>query len=1052
MHCFIQPVSGMPSFFCTFIYAFNDSCNREVLWKDLKSLNTRDACILCGDFNCVMNTDERVGSPVRNAEIVDICECMDSCNMEDIKSVGNFYTWNNKQHGPARVFSKIDIIMANPKWLGVYSSAEVCFMNEGCFDHSPGLLTVYPRDTGGKKPFKYFTMWKAAPQFMTLIQEQWTGTVQGSKMFGVVDKVKKVKLALKELNKRGFSDIQASDLQAYHDMVAAQTAMHLDPADLSLADAELIAVQNYKVKHQAYLEFSKQKAKAAWLKDGDENTSLFHQSIKARNTHNQVYSICGMDGIWKDNPADISQAFLDYYTTLLAGEIKKALFSIPGRKAPGPDGYGSYFYKDAWSIVGADVISAVLDVLQHGKLLKELNHTVITLIPKTKCPKNVSEFRPISCCNTLYKCITKVICSRLRQVLPDLIIQNQGGFVHGRYMVHNIMVVQDLVKQYGRKSAKPSCMMKIDLQKAYDTVDWDFLQEMLVQLGFPRAFVTLVMECVTTPKFSLMLNGNMHAFELFSVSSGLLANKQKSAIYCCGMAEYDVSRIVNVSGFTRSHLPFKYLGVPICAKRISTAQCDALVDKMIARIKVWSSRNLSCTARMQLINSVLMSIHMYWAQVFILTKKVLHDVTKICRSFLWSGQAYSQKNSNISWDSSCCDKKQGGLGFRDVISSNIASIGKYVWAIASKQDNVWIKWVHAVYIKDGNWWDYMPAASASWYWKKISAIKEKLKVVYTQAELADMPHYSVKTVYEKIVGPKPVIHWDNMVWNRLNIPKNRFICWLAVQGRLQTTAKLARFGVSNTATCLICGQADEYHKHLFFACPYSSRMSKFKKQVSFAMLAAAVYSVWSSRNSSFWNASFPTVQNLVTRIKQNVRDRILFVMPKNVTRRDSLWFASLMSKFRKQVSFATLAAAVYSVWSSRNSSFWNASFPTVQNLVTMIKKNVRDRILFVMPKNEVMARIKQTANVGAWEAPWESHVPFSNLPHVSRRGANPSRRSNRGGARAAHHPRRHKSVARRPPVPREAFEDDSSSSSDSEVTRHPPPHGFWERGLGSFFI
>ncbi|XP_056685706.1 uncharacterized protein [Spinacia oleracea] len=154
-----------------------------------------------------------------------------------------------------------------------------------------------------------------------------------------------------------------------------------------------------------------------------------------------------------------------------ADEVKNALFSIPGTKAPGPDGFGSYFYKDAWHIVGDEVIAAILDMLQNGKLLKEVNHTAITLIPKTKCPKDVSEFRPISCCNTIYKCITKVLCGRLRQVLPDLILENQGGFVHGRFIVHNIMVVQDLVKHYGRKGVKPSCLMNIDLQKAYDTVD-----------------------------------------------------------------------------------------------------------------------------------------------------------------------------------------------------------------------------------------------------------------------------------------------------------------------------------------------------------------------------------------------------------------------------------------------------------------------------------------------------------------------------------------------------------------------------------------------------
>ncbi|XP_056698136.1 uncharacterized protein [Spinacia oleracea] len=630
----------------------------------------------------------------------------------------------------------------------------------------------------------------------------------------VVHKLKKVKLALKELNRSGFPDIQAADLQAYHDMVTAHNAMHLHPADQTLADAEIIA------------------EKAAWLKDGDENTSLFHQSIKARNVHNQVYSIHDMDGVWRDNPTDISQAFSNYYTDLLGTTHTDRRHVLRHIVHSGPMVTDAHRAILNAPYTTAEVKKALFSIPGQGKLLKELNHTVITLIPKTKSPKNI---------------------------LPDLIIENQGGFVHGKYIVHNIMVVQDLVKQYGRKSAKPSCMMKIGLQKAYDTVDWEFLKEMLVHLGFPSDFLALVMECVFTPKFSLMLNGTMHgffkserglrqgdpmspllfvlcmeylsrilnrmsefpqfqfhprAFELFSASSGLLANKQKSSIYCCDMSENDITRVVNVSGFTRSKLPFKYLGVPICAKRISVAQCDVLVDKMIARIKV-----------------------------FILPKRLLQEVTKFCRSFLWSGQAYSHQISNISWESSCCDKKQGGLGFRDVITWNIANMGKYVWAIASKQDNVWINGFMLCTLKMG-----------------IGGI------TCLQLLLA---------VYEKIIGPKPLIHWDTMVWDRLNIPKHRFICWLAVQGRLQTTAKLARFGVSNSAACFLCGQADEDHTHLSLSLKQlmrfisHGRLSKFRRQVGFAMLAAAVYSVWTSRNSSFWNSSIPTVQNIVVRIKTN---------------------------------------------------------------------------------------------------------------------------------------------------------------------------------------
>ena len=132
--------------------------------------------------------------------------------------------------------------------------------------------------------------------------------------------------------------------------------------------------------------------------------------------------------------------------------------------------------------MGPDVIEAVLDFFRCVRLLKEVNNTSITLIPKSKCPINVGDFRPISCCNVLYKCITKVLSNRLRVILPGIIDESQGGFVHGRFIMHNNMIIQDLVKQYGRKSASPSCVMKIDLQKAYDIVDWGFLEEMLVHL------------------------------------------------------------------------------------------------------------------------------------------------------------------------------------------------------------------------------------------------------------------------------------------------------------------------------------------------------------------------------------------------------------------------------------------------------------------------------------------------------------------------------------------------------------------------------------------
>lgn len=112
-----------------------------------------------------------------------------------------------------------------------------------------------------------------------------------------------------------------------------------------------------------------------------------------------------------------------------------------------------------------------------------------------------------------------MICNRLRLVLPYVIEDTQGALVHSRNIVHNIVIVQDLVRHYNRKAAKPICIIKVDMQKAYDTVNWSFLKDMLLALYFPGRFVDLVMECVCTPKFSLMINGEMYGF--FSSKRGL---------------------------------------------------------------------------------------------------------------------------------------------------------------------------------------------------------------------------------------------------------------------------------------------------------------------------------------------------------------------------------------------------------------------------------------------------------------------------------------------------------------------------------------------------
>ena len=177
-------------------------------------------------------------------------------------------------------------------------------------------------------------------------------------------------------------------------------------------------------------------------------------------------------------------------------------------KAPGPDGLHAGFFQSYWSIVSDTVFREVKEIFDNLSMPPHLNETLITLIPKCPGADSLGLFRPISLCNTVYKVVTKTIVKRLRPLLPHLISPLQTAFVPGRLGVDNMIITQEIIHTMSLKRGKVGYMaIKIDLEKAYDRLEWHFIRDILHLYKIPYQLVKLIMSCVSSSSISVLFNG-----------------------------------------------------------------------------------------------------------------------------------------------------------------------------------------------------------------------------------------------------------------------------------------------------------------------------------------------------------------------------------------------------------------------------------------------------------------------------------------------------------------------------------------------------------------
>ncbi|GJV72163.1 RNA-directed DNA polymerase, eukaryota, partial [Tanacetum coccineum] len=515
-----------------------------------------------------------------------------------------------------------------------------------------------------------------------------------------------------------------------------------------------------------------QKAKIQWSVEGDENSKFFHGMLNKKRSQMSIRGVM-TDGVWIDNPELVKREFLHHFSNRFAEpsnrsmhldmsfpcsisleqqegleamvtreELKRAVWDCGVNKSPGPDGFTFGFYRHFWSLIENDVFEAIKYFFMNGEIPNGCNSSFIALIPKVPDANLVKDFRPISLIGSVYKIIAKILANRLVNVLDGIVSEVHSAFVTGRQMLDGPFIINELI-QWCRSKKRKAVIFKVDFEKAFDSVRWDYLDDVLFKFGFGSKWRAWIRNCLSSSRGSILTNGSpTKEFQFFK---GLKQGDPLSPfLFILVMESLHLSfqRVIDAGMFTGiklsnsvtvSHLFFADDAVFVgkwCQGNINTLvnvlECFHRASGL--KINMSKSKLMGIHVEDSLIKqaAVKLGCLTFRAPFTYLGLKVGGSMSRIsewndvvdkvkARLSKWKLKTLSiggrltvhnavpchRKASWIKWSSVVTPKEKGGLGVASLYALNRGLMLKWLWRFYTYPNSIWARVVKAIHGEDG---------------------------------------------------------------------------------------------------------------------------------------------------------------------------------------------------------------------------------------------------------------------------------------------------------------------------------------------------------------